>query len=154
MCAKRTKNCRAWSINYFSETCATLHCVQAFFYTKFTNNPLQKALKALLIYPIMDRLNPDHVAEVYVWCRKQKRKKQREDAVQKDFFTDFHVGFQRCESLTGREVERSSPFSTSSPRNSDSNERNQLVETQQSGIISLSSGFGEDLSGDDSDVEI
>ena len=83
------------------------------------NNPLQKALKALLIYLIMDGLNPDHVAEVYVWCQKQKRKKQREDAAQKGSFTDFHVGFQRCESLTGRKVEQSSPFSTSSPRNSD-----------------------------------
>ena len=30
---------------------------------------------------------------------------------------------------------------------------NQLVQTEQSGIISLSSGFGEDLSGDESDVE-
>ena len=99
-------------------------------------------------------MNPDHVVEVHVWCQKQKRKKQREDAAQKGFFTDFHVGFQRCESLTGREVEQSSPFGTSSPRNSDSSEHNQLVETQQSGIISLSSGFGEDLSGDDSDVEI
>ena len=48
-------------------------------------------------------MNPDHVAEVYVWYQKQKRKKQREDAAQKGFFTDFHVGFQRCESLTGRE---------------------------------------------------
>ena len=55
--------------------------------------------------------------------------------------------------MTGREVEQSYLFGTSSPRNSDSNECNQLVENQQSGIISLSSGFGEDLSGDDSVLE-
>ena len=85
--------------------------------------------------------------------KKQKRRKQSEDAAQKGFFTVFHVGFQRCESLTGREVEQNSPFGSFSHRNSDSNECNQIVETQQSGIISLSGGFGEDLSGDDSDVE-
>ena len=37
---------------------------------------------------------------------KQKRKKQSEDAAQKGFFTVFHVGFQRSESLTGREVDQ------------------------------------------------
>ena len=131
--------------------CCTVY--RHFFYTKFTNNPLLKALKALLIYPIMDGLNPDHVAEIYVWCWKAKEKKQSEDAAQNGFFTVFHVGFQRCESLTGREVEQNSPFGSFSHRNSDSNECNQLVETQQSGIISLSGGFAEDLSGDDSDVE-
>ena len=76
---------------------------------------------------------------------KRKKRKLCADAAQKGSLTLFHVGFQRFESLTpGREVEQSTLFGSSSPRSSESNDSNQQVETKQSGIISLSSGFGED----------
>ena len=85
---------------------------------------------------------------------KQKKRKLCADAAQKGSLTLFHVGFQRYKSLTpGRAVEQSAPFGSSIPRSGESNDSNQLVETEQSGIISLSSGFGEDLAGDDNDAE-
>ena len=87
-------------------------------------------------------------------AEKRKKRKLCADAAQKGSLTLFHVGFRRYESLTpGRAVEQSAPFGSSSPRSSESNDSNQLVETEQSGIISLSSGFGEDLAGDNNDVE-
>ena len=136
---------------YHSEFLYYNHLLRKYTNTSLETRPHGRREKWPGIHCLHMHKNPHGVS--YTTIDEQKRKKQREDAVQKGFFTDFHVGFQRCESLTGREVEQSSLFGSSSPRSSESNEHNQLVETQQSSIISLSSGFGEDLSGDDSVLE-